>query len=452
MVFAAPRDRVAFWHPIGSGKTATGYYVMEHIWKCPRILVVGPTSSFGAWETNLQWTDYDGVILSGTAEERAQKLEEDHNVYVINYEGLKYVYGRKFKVGKKNKWSIDTRSFVDNFEGIIFDEAHRCKSYSSLQSQICCELSRRAKHVIGLSGTPFDKNLLELFNVYKAIDQGQCLGSNFFRFRLDYFKKGFYDWEEREGAEMAIFDRVAPVTLLFERSECNDLPACNEVVWYVDPSPEFRKWESRILTNKEIKIDGCPVDLKLPTQKSSKYKQLLGGYIYYDDADCDERHIKFLKKSPKISSLMEIIEDHPVKIIVFYMYDGADSIIQKALDRAKVSYVTIKGGQGAEKRRGAEKAFLHDPSVQVCVCNTKCGGESWEGYSAGLVVFYDIVTSPTVRKQCIGRMFRDGQEKETTVIELVMRDTFDERAKENQGPRADLQKEFNEYMVDYGGT
>lgn len=450
MVFASQRDRVAFWHPIGSGKTATGYYVMEHIWQCPRLLVVGPTSSFGAWESNLEWTDYDGVTLSGTTDERIEKLQEDHNVYVINYEGLKYIYGRRVKAKRGYKWYIDYDAFVDGFDGIIFDEAHRCKAYDSLQSKICCELSRQAKHVIGLSGTPFDKNLLELFNVYKAIDQGDCLGDNFFRYRLEFFKKGFYNWEEREGAEMRIFDMAAPVTLVFERSECNDLPDCNEVVWHVTPSDEFRRWERKILTKKSLTIGGCKVDVKESSQKSHKYKQILGGYIYYDDEDCNERQIKFLKKSPKADTFMEIVADHPVKIIVFYMYDGADAILQKALDKAKISYVTIKGGQGAKKRREAEEAFLNDPSVQVCICNTKCGGESWEGYSAEIVVFYDIVTSPTARKQCIGRMHRDGQEKETTVIELVMSGTFDERTKENQGPRADLQKEFNEYMSTYG--
>jgi len=451
MLFAVGKDRVAFWHPIGSGKTATAYYVMEHIWRCPRILVVGPTSSFGAWESNLAWTAYDGITLSGTVDERLDKLGEDHNVYVVNYEGLKYIYGRK--IGRK--WVMDTRTFVDDFDGIIFDEAHRCKAHDSLQSQICCELSRRARHVIGLSGTPFDKSLLELFNVYKAIDQGQCLGRNFFRYRIEYFKKGFYTWEPKEGTEMAVFDQVAPVTLLFERSECADLPDCNEVVWQVEPSDEFRKWERKIIQNKWVTIKGTKVDLQEPSQKSHKYKQALGGYIYYDIVGPNgkkNRQIQFLKKNPKLDTLMEIIDDHPVKVIVFYQYDGADVVIQRALDKAKINHVTIKGGQGAEKRREAEKAFLEDPEVQVCVCNTKCGGESWEGYSAEIVVFYDIVVSPTARKQCIGRMHRDGQEKETTVIELVMRGTFDERTKSNQGPRADLQKEFNEYMSDYGGS
>jgi len=455
MVFAVGKDRVAFWHPIGSGKTATAYYVMEHIWKCPRILVVGPTSSFGAWQSNMKWTAYNGVVLSGSREERLDKLALDRNVYVINYEGLKYVYGRKVKAKRGCKWYMDTNQFVDGFDGIIFDEAHRCKSYDSLQSKICCELSRRAKHVIGLSGTPFDKSLLELFNVYKAIDQGQCLGDNFFRYRLNFFKKGFYTWDPKEGAEMKIFDMASPVTLLFERSECADLPDCNEVVWQVEASDEFRKWEAKIIQKPYVTVNGVKVDISEPSQKSHKYKQVLGGYFYYDVDGPDgrkERRIKYLKKNPKLDTLMEIIEDHPVKIIVFYQYDGADEVIHKALDKAKINYVTIKGGQGAEKRRMAEKAFLEDPEVQVCVCNTKCGGESWEGYSAEIVVFYDIVVSPTARKQCIGRMHRDGQEKETTVIELVMRDTFDERTKANQGPRADLQKEFNEYMSDYGGT
>lgn len=451
MVFSVGKNRVAFWHPIGSGKTATAYYVMEHIWRCSRILVVGPTSSFGAWEDNLQWTDYDGVILSGSSEDRIKKLEENHNVYVINYEGLKYVYGRK--VGKK--WYMSPSSFVDGFDGIIFDEAHRCKNYDSLQSKICCELSRRAKYVIGLSGTPFDKSLLELFNVYNAIDHGKCLGISFMRYRTTYFKKGFYTWEPKAGAEDQIFEKVAPVTLLFERSECADLPECNEVVWYVDPGAEFLKWESKIIAKDSLTVNGVKVDISDPTQKSTKYRQILGGFFYYDIVNCDgrkERHVKYLKKNPKVDTLMEILEDNPVKVIVFYQYDGADEVIQKALEKARINYVTIKGGQGAKKRRMAEKAFLEDPEVQVCVCNTRCGGESWEGYSAEMVVFFDIVVSPTIRKQCIGRMHRDGQEKETTVIELIMRGTFDEVTKQNQGPRADLQNDFITYMSVYGGV
>lgn len=451
ILFTMDLDRVAFFHPVGSGKTSTAYYVMENSWKCDRILVVCPTSGFRAWGRDAEWTDYSYTYLTGKSDERKEKLYNQSNVYIVNWEGLKYTFGKRIPKNGATKWVMDRDMILDEcsmFDCVVLDEVHRCKNYLSLQTKIAVELSKNTTHTIGLTGTPFDKDLLQLFNVYNVIDLGQSLGRNFWRFRLDNFHKVGFDWVPNDGVEDDIFDNAAPITLAFSKEECYDLPECQELVYEIENTDAFRKWEKLIITQSSFDIDGHTVNSDKPSQCAHLLRELSAGFLYYKDVSGTNRRYE-MKVNPKLSALMDIVDDNQVKMIVFYAHRGTEDLIGKQLKKRDIGYVVMRGGQKPEERVEAERAFLQDKNVQVCLANVGCGSEAWEGHSASIVVFYDLVASPTVREQCVGRMLRRGQTKKTTVIELVIKNSIDEIIKANQGPRKDLVDSFLEYVEDY---
>lgn len=448
ILFASQHDRVMFPHPIGSGKTSTAYYAAEHVWKSKKILVVCPSSSFGAWLRDIKWTDYKAVLLTGSAQERLDLLRQDYNVYIINYEGLKSIYGGKIPSSYKQdgtvaqKWVMDPFSMVHPFDCVVFDEVHRCNNYKSLQSQICLELSKKVKHVIGLSGTPLDKHLLELFNLYQVIDNGRSLGSNFFEYRARHFKKvNSFLWVPKHGEKEYILERISNVTLGFDRSECYDLPECNKLVHLVNRTDEFNRLENLIIKEDSFVTDeglliSCEEKVKL-----SKLRQLTSGFIYGDRVDECHR----LEVNPKLDALSDLLRDSSTQTLVFYVYNAEEQMIRERLESEKLKVVTLQGGMKPEERIKIEDRF-RDGKADVCLAQVSCAGEGFDATSAEMSIFFDILASPRMIEQCIGRMHRRGQTKKTIVFELLMQGTLDDKVKMNQEPRKQLSESYKDYM------
>jgi SNF2 family DNA or RNA helicase len=452
LAFAADKQRAGFWHDVGTGKTLAAYWTSQ-MWGCKKILVICPGAALGSWMGDSQWTDYIAQIVSGTTPERKLKIGTT-DVSVVQYEWLKTIYGRFSPrirggevVGKSKEWIVDLGSFTQDFDCIIFDEIHRCNTNCSLQSKICLELSKRTKHVIGLSGTPVDKNLFELFHIHKVLDLGSTFGWNFWRFRFDHFHQEDFEWVPRDGMEKAILKKWSGVSLSFKREECFDLPECQEEVVRVPCSEEFEILEERIIGKKSIRVGGSSLVFPQASVQASKLKQLTDGFIYLAQED-GGREVYRLKENPKLEALMELF-DGGIKTIVFHEFQEAGDLIAEVLQEKNIKFVRFKGGITPEERLSYEKAFQEDLAVQGAVVQISAGGEGWNGFAAGMVVFYDIVASPKIRKQCIGRMLRSGQVKKTLVVELVMQYSINEVTKLNQFERRSSVEDLMDYIRSY---
>jgi len=196
LAFAANKERFGCWADVGCGKTLIAYWTAIQ-WGCKRIAVICPSSAIGSWVRDIKHTDYTYQIISGETKERREKINQNQQVSIIQWEWLKTIYSKfaqpsGYEIYKKNLtleeateyyekdhtkkvvldkktqlykvmkikpkcWAMDLTTFTQDFDCVIFDEIHRCSDSSTGQSKICLELSKRTQHTIGLSGTPVDK-------------------------------------------------------------------------------------------------------------------------------------------------------------------------------------------------------------------------------------------------------------------------------------------------------
>jgi len=438
-------NRVSYLHGVGTGKTLCALFTAQ-LWECKRILVVCPTSAFGAWERDIPFgTYYSYVMLTGSGKDRKAKLREDKNVFVVNWEGLKTIFC-KFEKGKG--WKLDPFSLGEKFDCIIFDEIHRCKNHRTLQTRICYELSKRCPRVIGMTGSPVDRSLLELFNIYKVIDLGASLGVNFIRYRSAYFYKGGFEWCPKKGAEKKILSRISRITISFDRSECLDLPEIQEEILPIVPTEEF-------LRLQDLTIDDMPlVDSEVYSGeisvRANRLRQLPNGFFYYKTPEND-KNVYYLESNPKIEALIDLINDTESKIIVFYQFVEERNLIEAALEKNNIFYRSVYGGQNQLDRISAIKEFSDMPSTLVLVAQIKCAAEGWDGTASNTIVYFSPIASPTWRTQCNGRIHRDGQSKKCLVIDFVMKGSIEERIVRNRGERFNLVEEVMSFIEEYGG-
>lgn len=452
MILAANEDRVAFLLDVGTGKTLAALYTTR-LWKCKKTLVVCPSSAFGSWRRDLEAnTDFSYQFLTGSGRERKQTLKRKKDVYVVTYTGLKTIYA---KLIKKVGWKIFQELFIHEFDNIILDEVHKCKNWDALQSEICVELSKRAKHVIGLTGTLIDNSYLELFNIYKAIDLGKSLGSNFFAYRFKHFTKRtcgskygrkWVEWDLKPGHEQELLDRIAPISISFSRDECFELPPIQKIFKFVHPSDQFRLLQEDLINNKPL----YTLDKKILVGSKIKdrafaLRELPSGFFYYGK----DQQVCILKKNPKVEALLDLLEDSSSKLLVFYWFTAERKMLSKALEKAKIPFCSVFGGQDEVEREEEIAEFQKNKKVRALLSQTTIASESFDGFAANVVVFFSPLSSPKMIKQCIGRAYRKGQERSVLVVTFVMEDSIEERVIVNRSERFSLVREAEAYIRDF---
>jgi len=382
-------------------------------------------------------------VATGLSEEEATEyLKKNKNYRLLKSHTVPGMWSVVKPKGRR--WTIDQDEIERyGFDCLIIDEIHRCNSSRTTQSKICKAISARTPNVIALTGTPVDKVLLEMFHIYEVVDLGATFGTNFWRFRLEHFEKHGLDYQIRPKHDKIILQQAMPITLSFGKDECMDLPECTEDILFLNPTPEFRKLEERIIFQKPIGVCKSKATFSEGSVRSMKLKQLSGGFLYLPD------NITYhLKENPKLEAMLDLLDNTGEKIIVWYKFTEVKEMIAKALASLAVPFVHIGGGMAPEEVVAAQKKFQEDPSVRILSCQETCN-EGWDGFAAGITVFWDLIISPRQREQCIGRMHRQGQEKKTLVYDLVLQDTVDESVLRKHTAQQNEIDIYMEYMRSY---
>lgn len=455
LAFGVKRDRVSFLHDVGTGKTLCALYLAK-LWGCKKILVIAPSSAFGSWRRDLRYnTDFSYQFIVGSGRSRKRVLKKEKDVNVITYAGLKTVYAKLQRKNSKRKvWEIQHDSFIHDFDCIIVDEEHKVKNHESLQSRICYELSKRAKHAIGMTGTLLDDSYLELFNIYRVIDLGTSLGTNFFAYRYRYFDKKicgsrygrkWIEWELKPGCEQEILDRISGVSISFSREECFDLPPLQKIFRFITPSQQFLDIQETIINNNRLNLPGMvEVGSKIKA-KAHVLRELPSGFFYYGK----DKSVYRLKKNPKVEALLDLLEDSNSKIVVFYWYREERDIISKALKKEKIPFCSAFGGQDETDREREIDEFQKNKNVRVLVSQDIVANEGYDAFAANVILFFSPLSSPKMIKQCIGRAYRKGQKRKVLVVTFVLEDSFEERIIVQRSERFNLVKEAEAYIRDF---
>jgi len=450
-------DSVAYWLPVRFGKTITALLTAQ-LWGCQKMLAVCPSSAFEAWDRDIpKATNYTYKFLTGTRYDRIYKLRHtNNNIYIINYEGLKSIYAHLHPGDaiNKGKWEICNDEFVDNFDCIIFDEVHKVTDYNTIQSNICYELSKRSKFCIGMSADPINKHYLELFNIYKVIDLGETFGNNFFAFRHKYFKpinlvnsktkKGFQKWVLKHNAEKGILEKISKRSISFERSECSKVPDNKPTTIYIKPSEEFLEWQKNVIENDEIQINGTPVDVSNPTTKGQKMLQLSAGFIYDEHGN---HNVQRLKTNPKLDALINLINLCIGKILVWHHYTEEAYIIEEALTKNDIKFVSMRGSI-KESKKSIMAKFNSKPEIKVLLVQQSIC-EGFDAKIASNMMFYTPVAGPRLRNQCEGRIKGDGQIDNYQIYDLIMKNSFDEKVIRNLKKNTSFKSAVMAYIKDF---
>lgn len=429
---------------MGGGKTALSLALLQYRkqrGEKPKAIVFVPyITAVDTWveETEKHAKELRCIPLFGTTEENLNAiLTRDAELFVVCYQSAVAALADPIKATKKKttkkKWTIDpafVREVFSSFDTVILDEIHKCKTVTSLTYRMCRAISANTEYAIGLTGTPFGKDLQDLWPQFNLIDFGETLGTTLGFYREVFFRKkvnfwGGYEYKFNKRLFPKLQEIIKNISIRYSVDEFYDMPPKEYVIKRMSPHEGIKAYADKALEKLRETLKGDK-NYQLIESQYLQLRQLASGFMTLRGEDSSKVQVNF-EQNPKLDVLQELIESMAFdsKFIVFHHFVYSNLLISERLKLLKVKHARVWGGQ--KDPLGELRKFKQDPECRGLVINTKSGSSSLNLQVAQYAIFFEQPDSPIDRQQAERRIWRPGQQKRVMIYDLLMRNTMDDK-------------------------
>lgn len=425
----------AIWFDPGLGKTkvAIDFVAIQRMKNSvSRVLIIGPLSALGVWVDELKKDmpdalRYSTYVITGSREDKVEIINKalkpgsDLRFVICTYEFAKDEFFNKQL--KKYKPQV-----------LIVDEMQACKNHSSKRSKAVYNIRKKAKWVLGLTGTPMPKNPLDIFGQIKILDD-EIFGTNYKDFEGTYaimhpiFPSKVKDWKNLD--DMA--KKIHVIACRVKDSEVKGLPPLIEQTIPVEFTPKSQRVYTEMAKEMIVELENMEVVTAATAMvKVGKLQQICGGFLtkqevfMREDGTPEKRSIKFPVGTEKLDIFMDLVRqyvDHH-KILVGCRFLWEIGQIQLRLEKAGIPYVTVKGGMGGDERTAARHRFQEDNKCRVIIFQVSAA-TAMTLTAADIGILYSTTTKWDDYQQWLKRIHRIGQTKPVVIYALAVRGTVD---------------------------
>ncbi|ETR71981.1 MAG: Helicase domain containing protein [Candidatus Magnetoglobus multicellularis str. Araruama] len=364
--------------------------------------------------------------------------------------GIYYGTQRSFDEVKDKHLILTTYAVLRNdiqmlkeksFYYAILDESQHIKNPNSLTSKAAVLI--QAKHRLGLSGTPVENNLGELYALFRFLNPSM-FGS------IDQFNLQYATPIQKEGKKEALEElkkKIYPFILRrLKQDVLKDLPDKVEQVLYVEMSdPQKQFYDQRRVFYQEM------------IRNQIQEKGIRGSQFYIFQALSELRQIASIPEAKSedriISPKREILLQHVLdlveqqhKMLVFANFLHALDCIAEDLMKHHIEFVHMTGA--TKDRKKLVDQFQEDDATQVFLMTLKTGGVGLNLTAADYIFLFDPWWNIAAENQAIDRTHRIGQDKTVFSYKLIARGSIEEKILALQ----DMKRELFENLISSDGA
>lgn len=413
--FAAEAGRCIIADEMGLGKTIQAIgaaALLREYTGIEKVVVVCPSSLKYQWKMEIEkFTDLSvNVVEGGLLKRRSIYKENTCFFQVVSY----------------NVATNDSRYLAEmKADLLIIDEAQRLKNFRTKVSAEVKKIS--TPYCIVLTGTPLENKIEELYAVTQFVDQ--------FRFPPLYRFLDRYQVSSETG-QIVGYQNLKEIGEVM--SECMIRRRKKEV---------WKQLPDRV--NKTLYVPMTPQQREIHNELADQVAQLVAKWQRYHYLSEQDRHrlILFLSQmrmvcdstfildqksryDTKIQELLFIFEealaDPDQKIVVFSQWERMTRLVAAELEKTDTGYANLNGSVPSKDRQALLERFTNDPDCRVFL-STDAGATGLNLQVASILVNLDIPWNPALLEQRVGRIFRIGQERSISVINMVSSSTIEER-------------------------
>lgn len=384
-------------------------------------LLVAPKSMLTTWardEVPRVFPEASISVVDGTAANVRKALEPGFDIYIIGWSLLaKYTrLGAYGSMPLTDEQKVEKQLNTLGFKTIICDECHRVSNPTTLQSRAAHYVSSSCDMAIGLTGTPVQENVEDLYSILHTVVPNDYPTKTTY-FRWVEFDWGAYGGKEIVGIKESRKDEWEANFHAVSRRMTTDMvldflpPVLEETRWVTLPS-KMRKAYDSMQKTLVAELENSTLSAENQLVRTGRLIQLANAFGEVDD----EGQFHMTGPSPKIDSFISDYLDGDYdgeQIIVFSDSRQLADLLLVELTKKKIKHVAITGGVTGEDRQKAMDAFQKD-GVPVCVL-TRAGGEGITLTAASTMVRLVRPWSYTVYQQVNARCRRVGSEKHDSI-------------------------------------
>lgn len=289
--------------------------------------------------------------------------------------------------------------FTDGyFQCVIFDEIQELRTgLVSSKGEAAKILSEAAEFRLGLSATPIYNYGTEIWNVLQFLDP-ELLGT-YSEFVREWCRN---DREVRDPVVLGSFLREQNIMLRRTKSEVgHQLPPINKIVKVVEP--ELSKLKSVKAQAKQLAL------------KASQGTYLERGRAARE-LDLLMRQATGVAKALGVSQYAKQLLDANIPLLLVGWHRDVYEIWLKEL--ADYSPAMYTGSESDIQKSESVRRFVQgDTNVFILSLRSGAGLDGLQ-YRCSTILFGELDWSPKVHEQVIGRLNREGQEENITVVYL----------------------------------
>jgi len=370
---------------VGLGKTCESLIYARYK-KCETILIVTPASVVYKWENEVHnWLP--GISI--------QIIPDSKTLLACR---------RLIMSWTMMSHRLEELSKVD-WDMVILDEFHAIKSHKAIRTRAARIICRRAKYIVGLSGTPLLNKPAELYNMLNILDPDAWSFPSYMK-RYCFDGMGY-------GAALHLDElerRIFPVMLRRYKKDISSLPR---------------------ITRTFVPVEVNTVDYYKVFREDHKTLTRLFGKAYFS-IDLEwimalKQVIERAKAAVASEWAKDFLESTDKKLVIYCSYLYTIGYLEQDLMQYKV--VKIVGDMGQKERADVIQRWQTTPNERVMLL-TSAGGQGIDlfglnGMDISTLLFVGREWNPAVEEQIEGRLDRTGQTFPVQAVYLLARDTID---------------------------
>lgn len=430
--FNAQREAAAFMSlenrafnlsDLGTGKTMATLWAYDYLKSSNTVnkaLVITPLSTLErTWadEVFQHFPHLEVAVLHGSRSRRLKLLESEADLFLINHDGIK-VSGL-----------VDALKDRDDINLVIIDEiAQVARNAGTDRFRALMDICNRqcTRKVWGLTGTPVPNAPTDAWAQCKLLVPERVPAySNRFKDMVMRQINQFL-WVPRPNAMEIVHEAMQP-SIRFTRDECVDLPPVMYDTRVAPLTAEQTKAYRDMMNKLTIEAQEGSITAANEAVKAQKLIQVACGCVY--DGNGGE---VVLDNTPRMETLMEVIEQANTKVIVFVPFVSVAEKVAKEvsfnLDKANFTdgilhgrkfgtkVELIHGGVSKNERDRIFGAFQRSDEPRVLVAQPAAMSHGLTLTAASTIVWYAPITSNETFVQANARITRPGQKHSQFII------------------------------------
>jgi len=409
-------ERALLGDEMGLGKTIQVLAAVNtlHLKKvlvvCPKTLVLNWLSEARKWLTELQPHVYTNGRNGDT------DFLQREGFYIINYEKL-------------NKINVETE-----LDCLVVDESHYIKNPKAQRSKRVEEISKKARRVWLLTGTPIPNRPIELFHPLRVLRHQLADKWLYFAKRYCDAYQSKWGWVVDGAANLDELQEKLRSTVMIRRKKQDVLtelpPKVRQVVVlsaedYDDElEEEVSAWQDYedTLAEYQARVELARAESEEAYEEAVAALRDAARHAFEEIARARHK-LALAKVDDVVEHVKDIAEQH--KVVVFAHHHDVIDKIAEAL--AEFGCVVVDGRVPAEQRQERIQKFQTDPTCRVYVGSITASGVGVTLTAASHVVFAELDWVPGNITQAEDRLHRIGQKDTVFVQHLVVDGSLDAR-------------------------